>query len=362
MRAPWGNLQSPSCLHPRAAVSFAIPNGGRAAEVDTMNVLITGGAGFIGSHLAEAMLQDGCGVVAVDDLSTGSLDNIRPLLGQRGFQFVRETVRNPATMAALVDRCDVIFHLAAAVGVQLIVDRPVHTLETNIHGSEVVLDLANKFRRKVVVASTSEVYGKNTKVPFAEDDDTTLGSTRYTRWSYACSKMVDEFLALAYRDQYGLETILCRFFNTIGPRQTGQYGMVVPRFVRAALRGEPLRVFGTGEQTRCFCHVADVVTAVRKLIDCPAAVGEVVNVGSNEPITINDLAAKVLAITGSRSKTLHVSYEEAYGRPFDDMLIRVPDLTKIKRLIGYRPKYNLQQTLEHIVEYEKSRQTSSPKD
>jgi UDP-glucose 4-epimerase len=226
----------------------------------------------------------------------------------------------------------------------------------------VVLDLANKFRRKVVVASTSEVYGKNTKVPFAEDDDTTLGSTRYTRWSYACSKMVDEFLALAYRDQYGLETILCRLFNTIGPRQTGQYGMVVPRFVRAALRGEPLRVFGTGEQTRCFCHVADVVAALRKLIDCPTAVGEVVNIGSDEPITINDLAAKVIAAAGSRSTTQHISYEEAYGRPFDDMLIRVPDLTKIKRLIGYRPTYNLRQTLEHIVGYEKSRLAAPRKD
>ncbi|MCJ7543409.1 MAG: GDP-mannose 4,6-dehydratase [Phycisphaerae bacterium] len=327
-----------------------------------MNVLITGGAGFIGSHLAEAMLQDDSSVIVVDDLSTGSLDNIRPLLGRKGFQFVRETIRNPTTMAALVDRCDVIFHLAAAVGVQLIVDRPVHTIETNIHGSEVILDLANKFRRKVVVASTSEVYGKGTKVPFSEDDDTTLGSTRYTRWSYACSKMVDEFLALAYRDQYGLETIICRLFNTIGPRQTGQYGMVVPRFVRAALRGEPLRVFGTGQQSRCFCHVADVVSALRRLIDCPAAVGEVINVGSNEPITINDLAVKVLALTGSRSTVQHVSYEEAYGRPFDDMLVRVPDLTKIRRLIGYQPTYNLEQTLAQIIEYERSRPASQRKD
>ncbi len=327
-----------------------------------MNVLITGGAGFIGSHLAEAMLQDGTAVVAVDDLSTGSLDNIRHLLGRPGFQFVRETVRNPTTMAALVDRCEVIFHLAAAVGVQLIVDRPVHTLETNIHGSEVVLDLANKFRRKVVVASTSEVYGKGTKVPFSEDDDTTLGSTRYTRWSYACSKMVDEFLALAYRDQYGLETIICRFFNTIGPRQTGQYGMVVPRFIRAALSGAPLRVFGTGQQSRCFCHVADIVAALRKLIDCPAAVGEVINLGSDEPITINDLAAKIIALTHSRSTAQHVSYEEAYGRPFDDMLVRIPDLAKIKRLIGYQPTYNLEQTLRQIIAHEKSHPASPHKD
>ena len=327
-----------------------------------MNVLITGGAGFIGSHLAEAMVQAGANVVAVDDLSTGSLDNIRSLLGRRDFQFVRENVRNASTMAALVDRCDVVFHLAAAVGVQLIVDRPVHTIETNIHGSEVILDLANKFGRKVVIASTSEVYGKSTKVPFSEDDDTTLGSTRYTRWSYACSKMVDEFLALAYRDQYGLETIICRFFNTIGPRQTGQYGMVVPRFVRAALSGQPLRVFGSGKQSRCFCNIADVIAALRKLIDCPAAVGEVINVGSDESITIDDLAAKVIALTGAASSVVHISYEQAYGRPFDDMLVRVPDLTKIKRLIGYRPTYNLQQTLVQIIEHEKSHPASPGKD
>ncbi|MGA2266498.1 MAG: GDP-mannose 4,6-dehydratase [Phycisphaerae bacterium] len=327
-----------------------------------MNVLITGGAGFIGSHLAEAMVQDGANVVVVDDLSTGSLDNIRSLLGRRDFQFVRENVRNASTMAALVDRCDVVFHLAAAVGVQLIVDRPVHTIETNIHGSEVILDLANKFGRKVVIASTSEVYGKSTKVPFSEDDDTTLGCTRYTRWSYACSKMVDEFLALAYRDQYGLETIVCRFFNTIGPRQTGQYGMVVPRFVRAALSGQPLRVFGSGKQSRCFCCIADVIAALRKLIDCPAAIGEVINVGSDEPITIDALAAKVITLTGSASPVVRISYEEAYGRPFDDMLVRVPDLTKIKRLIGYRPMYNLQQTLVQIIEHEKSHPASPGKD
>ena len=229
----------------------------------TSTVLITGGAGFIGSHLAEALLQRGHRVVAVDDLSTGSLDNIRPLLGRPDFQFVRESVRNATTMTPLVDRCDLIYHLAAAVGVQLIVDEPVHTIETNIHGSEVVLNLANKFRRKIFVASTSEVYGKSTKVPFNEDDDTTLGSTTFTRWSYACSKMIDEFLALAYHGQYGLETIVCRFFNTIGPRQTGQYGMVVPRFVRQALRNEPLEIYGSGQQSRCFSNVADGVEALR---------------------------------------------------------------------------------------------------
>jgi UDP-glucose 4-epimerase len=322
-----------------------------------MNVLITGGAGFIGSHLAEKMLALGHGVLVVDDLSTGSMDNIHHLLKEPGFQFVRESVRNATTMTAMVDRCDVVFHLAAAVGVQLIVDDPVHTIETNIHGSEVMLNLANKFRRKIVVASTSEVYGKNSKVPFKEDDDTTLGSTRFTRWSYACSKMVDEFLALAYHDQYGLETIICRFFNTVGPRQTGQYGMVVPRFVRNALADQPIEIYGTGRQSRCFCNVADVVDALVKLIACPAAVGEVINIGTTEGVTVEELADKIIALTGSRSVKRRLSYEEAYGRPFDDMLVRVPDLTKVKRLIGYEPQYDLDQTLRHVIEFEKQRKT-----
>jgi UDP-glucose 4-epimerase len=320
-----------------------------------MNILITGGAGFIGSHLAEAALARGHAVIVVDDLSTGSLDNLAAVRGRPDFQFVRESVRNVPTMTALVDRCDAIFHLAAAVGVQLIVDEPVHTIETNIHGTEVVLDLANKFGRKVLVASTSEVYGKNTKMPFSEDDDTTLGSTRFTRWSYACSKMVDEFLAKAYHDQFGLPSVICRFFNTIGPRQTGQYGMVVPRFVRRALRGEPLEIYGTGQQSRCFCNVADVVEAILKLIDCPQAVGQVINLGNEESITMEALADKILAMTGSQSAKRRLTYEEAYGRPFDDMLVRKPDLSKVRRLIGYQPKFTLEQTLRQIIDDEKKR-------
>ena len=320
-----------------------------------MNVLITGGAGFIGSHLAEAMLKRNHQVVVVDDLSTGSMRNIAHLLGRGDFRFVRESVRNASTMTALVDRCDVIYHLAAAVGVQLIVDEPVHTIETNIHGTEVVLTLANKFCRKVLVASTSEVYGKNTKVPFSEDDDTTLGSTRFTRWSYACSKMVDEFLAQAYFDQFGLPSVVCRFFNTIGPRQTGEYGMVVPRFVRKALAGEPIEIYGTGGQSRCFCNVADVVEAVIRLMDCPGAVGQVINVGSEESVTIEELADKVLAMTGSQSVKKRLTYEEAYGRPFDDMLVRKPDLAKVRRLIDYQPKFTLEQTLRQIIDDEKKR-------
>ncbi len=320
-----------------------------------MNVLITGGAGFIGSHLGEALLRMGHEVVAVDDLSTGSLDNIRHLAGEARFRFVRESVRNASTMTALVDRCDVIYHLAAAVGVQLIVDRPVHTIETNIHGTEVVLDLANKFGRAIFIASTSEVYGKNTKVPFSESDDTVLGSTRFSRWSYACSKMVDEFLALAYHDQYGLPAVVCRFFNTVGPRQTGQYGMVVPRFIRWALAGETIEIYGTGKQSRCFCNVADVVDALIRLVVCDEAVGEVINIGSDEPITIEDLADRIVAMTRSTSQKRLVSYEEAYGRPFDDMLMRQPDLSKIKRLIGYEPKFSLERTLQQIIDHERAR-------
>ena len=320
-----------------------------------MKALITGGAGFIGSHLADALVGRGDEVVVVDDLSTGSVANIAHLLGRPDFRFVRDTVCNEVTMTGLVDRCDVVFHLAAAVGVHLIVQQPVHTIETNIHGSEVVLRLANTFGRRVLIASSSEVYGKSTKAPFHEDDDTVLGSTRFTRWSYACSKMVDEFLALAYHDQEGLATVICRFFNTVGPRQTGQYGMVIPRFVKWALAGEPLRVYGTGRQSRCFCHVADVVDAMLRLIDCPAAVGKAVNVGSNESITIEALADKVIALTGSRAGKGFVGYEEAYGRPVDDLLVRLPDLTKIRRLIGFEPRFTLDETLRQIIEYEEKR-------
>jgi len=324
-----------------------------------MNVLITGGAGFIGSHLAEALLASGSEVTVVDDLSTGSMDNIRHLLGRAEFRFVRESVRNQTTMAVLVDRCDVVYHLAAAVGVQLIVDRPVHTIETNIHGSEVVLNLANKFGRRTFVASTSEVYGKNTKVPFNEDDDSLLGSTRFTRWSYAASKMVDEFLALAYHNQYALESVIGRLFNTIGPRQTGAYGMVVPRFVRAALAGEPLEVYGTGQQTRCFCHVADVVSALPKLMECDQAIGQVVNIGTTESCTIQALAEKIIAMTGSSSEIRRLTYEQAYGRPFDDMLIRQPDLTKIRRLIEYEPRFSLTDALQSVIDYERARGNAS---
>lgn len=320
-----------------------------------MRVLITGGAGFIGSHLSEALLAAGDSVTAVDDLSTGSIENIAHLGENANFRFIRESVRNATTITPLVDDCDVIYHLAAAVGVQLIVDEPVHTIETNIHGSEVVLNLANKFGTKVLVASTSEVYGKSDRMPFREDDDVTLGSTRFTRWSYACSKMVDEFLALAYHDQYGLPAVICRFFNTVGPRQTGQYGMVIPRFIRRALRDETIEIYGTGKQSRCFSNVADIVDALIKLMDCDDAVGEVINIGSDESITMEALADKIIEMTGSKSGKTFLSYEQAYGRPFDDMMARRPDLTKAVKLIGYKPTHTLEQTLQQVIDYERSR-------
>jgi len=265
-----------------------------------MHALITGGAGFIGSHLSDVLLARGEQVTVIDDLSTGSLDNIRQCLVQPKFRFVRDSVCNEQMMTVLVERADVIYHLAAAVGVQLIVDEPVHTIETNIHGSEVVLNLANKFRTPVLIASTSEVYGKSEKVPFHEEADVVYGCTRFSRWSYACSKAIDEFLGLAYFQEHALPVVICRFFNTVGPRQTGMYGMVVPRFVRAALRNETIRVFGSGEQARCFACVFDVIDAFTRLMATPSAHGTVYNIGSTEEVTINGLAAKIIAMTGSK--------------------------------------------------------------
>ncbi|NLH15551.1 MAG: NAD-dependent epimerase/dehydratase family protein [Phycisphaerae bacterium] len=315
-----------------------------------MKALITGGAGFIGSHLAEHLLAAGHEVVAVDDLSTGSLDNILPLQDNPRFRFVFDNVRNTEIMHLLIEQCDVVYHLAAAVGVQLIVDRPVHTIETNIHGSEVVLSVANKFRKKVLITSTSEVYGKSEKVPFDEDDDTVLGSTRFSRWSYACSKAIDEFLGLAYFDQYRLPVIIARLFNTVGPRQTGQYGMVVPRFVRAALRNEPILIHGSGKQSRCFAFVGDVVRALSALMDCPSAPGRVYNIGSTEEVTIENLARQIVEMTDSKSPIQYVSYEKAYGKPFDDMMRRLPGLDRIRQTIGYKPTADLRTILTAVID------------
>ncbi|MHC4619189.1 MAG: GDP-mannose 4,6-dehydratase [Planctomycetota bacterium] len=319
-----------------------------------MKTLVTGGAGFIGSHLAEKLLQDAHEVTVIDNLSTGSLENIRSLHNNPKFEFVEGDIRNPDLMERLAEQCDVIYHLAAAVGVKLIADRPVHTIETNIHGTEVVLDAANKFGRKTLLASSSEVYGKNEKVPFHEDDDIVLGSTGFSRWSYACGKAIDEFLGLAFFEEYGLGVIIGRFFNTIGPRQTGQYGMVVPRFIRWALRNEPVMIYGTGQQKRCFCYVRDLVDAVIGLMNCSEAVGKVYNIGSEEEISVEGLADRVIEMTGSNSKKEFVSYEQAYGRPIEDMMRRVPGLKRIKETIGWEPKTGLTETLRAVIESEKS--------
>lgn len=319
-----------------------------------MKALITGGAGFIGSHLAERLLKDGHQVAVIDNLSTGSLKNIEALAGDPNFDFVEGDVRNEALLGKLTKSCDCIYHLAAAVGVRLIAERPVHTIETNIGGTEVVLDLANKFGKKILIASSSEVYGKSERVPFAEDDDIVLGSTIYSRWSYACSKAIDEFLGLAFYQQFNLPVVIARFFNTIGPRQTGQYGMVVPRFVQAALKNEPTTIYGTGSQSRCFCFVGDVLDAIIGLMQQSSAAGRVYNVGSTEEITIDGLADKIIKLTGSKSKKVYLSYEKAYGRPIDDMARRVPNIERIKKTIGWQPKTSLDETLNIIIKSEKT--------
>lgn len=318
-----------------------------------MKVLVTGGAGFIGSHLAQRLLKDTEEVSVVDNLSTGSLKNIESFKNNPKFDFVKGDIRDVRLMESLVERSDVVFHLAAAVGVNLIVEQPVHTIETNISGTEVVLDAANKFGRKILIASSSEVYGKSEAVPFSEDDDIVLGSTTLSRWSYACSKAIDEFLGLAFYQQYGLGVVIARFFNTIGPRQTGQYGMVVPRFVQRALKDEPVLIYGTGRQSRCFCHIDDVIDAVIDLMNCGQAAGKVYNIGSSEEITIEGLADKIIEMTGSKSKKEFVSHEKAYGRPIEDMMRRVPNLERIKETIGWEPRTSLTETLQLIIESSK---------
>jgi UDP-glucose 4-epimerase len=317
-----------------------------------MKALVTGGAGFIGSHLAQRLLDEGGQVVVVDNLSTGTLTNIENFKKHPGFDFVEGDIRDAELMEALAKRSDVIFHLAAAVGVKLIADSPVHTIETNIGGTEKVLEAANKFGRRILLASSSEVYGKSEAVPFREDDDIVLGSTTLPRWAYACSKAIDEFLGLAFYQQHRLLVVIARFFNTIGPRQTGRYGMVVPRFVRWAIKGEPVLIYGTGKQRRCFCCVQDLVEAVIGLMNCPKAAGRVYNIGSSEEIAIEELADKVIEMTDSSSKKEFVPYEVAYGRPMEDMMRRVPCLERIKKAIGWGPKTTLTETLRVIIESE----------
>ena len=320
-----------------------------------MRALITGGAGFIGSHLADALLADGHTVFVLDDLSTGSFENIAHLKGRPGFQYTIDTVTNEPVLAELIDQCDTIYHLAAAVGVRLIVEAPVRTIETNVHGTEVVLKQAAKKGKLVLIASTSEVYGKSTDVPFREDGDLALGATIRHRWAYACSKALDEFLALAYWKERKLPVVIVRLFNTVGPRQTGRYGMVVPTFVQQALAGEPITVFGDGTQARCFTYVSDVVSALVSLPQEPRAVGGVFNIGNTEEVSIFQLAERVKALTGSSSPIVTVPYDQAYEAGFEDMPRRVPDLSKIAALIGYQPRVGLDETLRRVIEFYRAR-------
>ena len=316
-----------------------------------MRALITGGAGFIGSHLAEALLNAGHDVDVIDNLSTGSIRNIGHLKPNPRFKYAIDTLTNEPLLAELVDRNDVIFHFAAAVGVKLIVEEPVHTIETNVHGTEVVLKHANKKKKKVVIASTSEVYGKSTDVPFREDADLVMGATVKHRWAYACSKAIDEFLALAYYKERGLPVIIVRFFNTVGPRQTGQYGMVLPSFVRQALASEPITVFGDGTQSRSFTYVGDVVECLLKLVSEPRAIGQVFNIGNMEEVTILRLAEIVKERTGSSSTIEFVPYDKAYEAGFEDMPRRVPHLGKVQNLVGYEPKVQLNEIITKVIEY-----------
>jgi UDP-glucose 4-epimerase len=323
-----------------------------------LRVLITGGAGFIGSHLADAYLERGDEVLVIDDLSTGTIENIRHLKNNPRFQYTIDSVHNQPVTAELVDQSDIVVHLAAAVGVKLIVESPVRTIETNVRGTEVVLALANKKNKRVLIASTSEVYGLSTDVPFREDGNLVMGATTKGRWSYACSKAIDEFLALAYWREKKLPTTVVRLFNTVGPRQTGRYGMVIPTFVKQALAGRPITVYGNGTQTRCFGFVGDIVGALIKLMDSPDSVGQVYNIGSNEEISIFQLAQRVKELTNSDSEIVFLPYDEAYEEGFEDMPRRVPDITKIDQLVGFRPEMNLDGILQSVISFQSGRPSS----
>jgi UDP-glucose 4-epimerase len=316
-------------------------------------ILITGGAGFIGAHLAESLIAAGKEVAVMDDLSTGSLNNLASLRDNPRFQFIEGSVQDERALAPLVERADFVYHLAAAVGVDLVVKRPVFTLEDNVQGTENVLAAAKKYRVGVLLTSTSEVYGKSAKENFHEDDDLLIGPPTFTRWGYACSKLLDEFLAMAYWHEHNLPVFVVRLFNTVGPRQTGRYGMVVPRFVRQALRDEPITIHGDGRQSRCFCHVSDVVRALVELPGRERAVGQVYNIGSTEEVTILELARRVKLLTESRSELRLIPYEQAYAKGFEDMFRRVPSIDKIYQLMGWRPTHSLDEILRRMIEHER---------
>ncbi len=318
----------------------------------TGRALITGGAGFIGSHLSELLLKEGWEVYVLDDLSTGSLTNVQHLMDRADFHLVVDSVLKPAVVNELVHKCDVVYHLAAAVGVRLIVEQPVHTLVTNLEGTEIVLDHCNRFNKRVLVASTSEVYGDHREErPLSENDRRIYGPTTQRRWSYADSKAIDEFLALAYHQERGLDAVIVRLFNTVGPRQSGQYGMVIPRFVRAALANETLEIHGDGNQTRCFCHVQDTIRALVALMATPEAAGEIFNVGSQERVTILELADRIRAVAGSTSELKHIPYDEVYGQGIEDMIHRMPALDKVTGAVGWTPERSLDDILGDVIEY-----------
>jgi nucleoside-diphosphate-sugar epimerase len=316
-----------------------------------MKALVTGGAGFIGSHLCEKLLELGHQVTVIDDLSTGRMSNIEHLVDNPGFTFAIETILNETVMDRLICECDIIFHLAAAVGVELIVSRPVEVIETNILGSEMVLKIANRYKKKTMVISTSEIYGKSDKVPFREEDDSVMGPTTKNRWSYACSNAVDEFLALAYHQSKNLPVVIARLFNTVGPRQTGRYGMVIPRFVAKALLGQPIPVYGDGRQSRCFTYVADTVEFLIRLSQLPEAEGQIYNVGNNQEITIADLAEKIRTMSDSKSEIDTIPYDEAYAEGFEDMLRRIPDISKVCQATDYKPVHDLDEILRSVIDY-----------
>ena len=320
-----------------------------------MKVFVTGGAGFIGSHLCERLLARGDQVLVLDDLSTGSMENLEPFLKKPGFDYRIGSALDVPLVSECLDRCDVTVHLAAAVGVRLIVEKPVHTIETNIGATEVVLGAAAKKQRPVLIASTSEVYGKGAKVPFSEEDDLTLGATVHSRWAYACSKALDEWLALAYFREKKVPVILARFFNTVGPRQTGRYGMVLPNFAAQALQGEPITVYGTGTQSRCFGHVKDAVEAVARLLVTPSAWGQVFNIGNDEEISIEQLAQRVRDAAGSKSPIVKIPYSEAYTEGFEDMQRRVPDVRKLEKFTGFRPRTPLASIIEDVLADQRGR-------
>jgi len=314
-----------------------------------VKVFLTGGAGFIGSHLCERLLENGDSVLVLDDLSTGTVENIEALIGHPRFDYTIGSVMDAPLVAKLVDRCDATIHLAAAVGVRLIVERPVHTIQTNVHGTEVVLHAVAREKKPILLASTSEVYGNSTRLPFREDDDLMLGPTHHSRWAYACSKALDEWLAFAYAREKGVPVVIARLFNAVGPRQTGRYGMVLPTFAVQSLVNEPITVFGSGEQTRCFAHVRDVVEGLVRLLNEPRALGHVFNVGSDFEVSINRLAEMVRAEANSSSAIVHIPYEEAYAEGFEDMDRRIPDLRKLERVIGFKPSTSLQQIIAEVV-------------